>query len=51
MDMLNIGVAVIVFACVLSVYDNQIGPLFFPMGMLLVIFGVLVRDDAERMRR
>lgn len=49
--MLNIGVAVIVIACVICAYDNQIGSFFFPVGMLLVIFGVLVRDEAERMRR
>ena len=50
MDMLNTGVATIVIACALCVYDNPIGLFFFPMGMLMVIFGVLARDDAERMR-
>jgi hypothetical protein len=50
MDMLTAGVATIIIACALCVSDNQVGLFFFPMGMLLVIFGVLVKDDAERMR-
>jgi ABC-type bacteriocin/lantibiotic exporter with double-glycine peptidase domain len=50
MDMLNTGVASIVIGCLLCVYDNQLGFVFFPMGILMVIFGILVRDDTERLR-